>query len=91
MDEPLAKVDSAFQSGGRAERPSNRIAAAEIAGKLNIGRMAVYAMLEQQIIPGVRVGRRWIITRHAYEHWERTCGTGHGAGLPAGPEVQVLN
>ena len=31
-------------------------------------------MLEKGIIPSVRVGRRWIVTRHAYEHWERTCG-----------------
>jgi hypothetical protein len=31
-------------------------------------------MLEQGILPGIRLGRRWIITRHAYEQWERTCG-----------------
>jgi hypothetical protein len=31
-------------------------------------------MLEQGILPGIRLGRRWLITRHAYEAWERTCG-----------------
>ena len=31
------------------------------------------------------------ITRHAYENWERTCGTGSSAGLAAQPEVTVLN
>jgi excisionase family DNA binding protein len=46
----------------------------QIAARLNIGRLKVYAMLEQHILPGVRVGRKWIITRHAYEQWERTCG-----------------
>ena len=46
----------------------------EIARRLDIGRMAVYAMLEQGIIPAVRLGRRWIVTRHAFENWERTCG-----------------
>ena len=63
----------------------------EIAKRLGIGRLKVYRMLEQQILPGIRVGRRWIITRHAYEHWERTCGTRSGAGLQTQPEVTVLN
>ena len=31
-------------------------------------------MLEQGIIPAIRLGRRWIVTRHAFENWERTCG-----------------
>jgi excisionase family DNA binding protein len=55
----------------------NRLAVAEIAQRLGIGRLAVYAMLEQGIIPGVRLGRRWIVTQPAYEQWERTCGTDH--------------
>ncbi len=63
----------------------------EIAQRLGIGRLAVYAMLEQGILPGIRVGRRWIITRHAYEHWERTCGLRSDAGLHSPPEVTVLN
>jgi excisionase family DNA binding protein len=63
----------------------------EIARRLNIGRLAVYAMLEQGDLPGLRVGRRWIITRHAYEQWERTCGMRSGTGLVAQPEVPVFN
>ena len=63
---------------------NSRISIPEIANCLSIGRLAVYAMLEQGILPGVRLGRRWIVTRHAYEHWERTCGTagfqGHVGG-----------
>ena len=73
------------------ERLSSRISVPEIARRLNIGRLAVYAMLEQGIMPGIRLGRRWIITRHAYEEWERTCGMRAGAGLPTQPEVTVLN
>ncbi len=46
----------------------------EIRLRLGIGRMAIYAMLESGQLPGIRVGRRWIVTRQAYEHWERTCG-----------------
>ena len=57
-----------------AVTPSSRISIPEIAERLSIGRLAVYEMLEQGIVPGVRLGRRWIVTRHAYEHWERTCG-----------------
>ena len=46
----------------------------EIADRLSVGRLAVYTMLEQGIIPAIRLGRRWIVTRHAFENWERTCG-----------------
>ena len=54
--------------------PSARISVPEIASRLNIGRLTVYSMLEQGVIPGIRLGRRWLITRHAYFQWERTCG-----------------
>lgn len=81
--DPLTKLASCRQSG--------RITVEEIARRLDIGRLAVYAMLEQGILPGIRLGRRWIITRHAYDQWERTCGTRNQAGLPTQPEVTVLN
>jgi excisionase family DNA binding protein len=86
-------VDSSASSISRRpdEAQSARIAVDEIAQRLDIGRGAVYALLEQQILPAIRLGRRWIITRHAYEHWERTCGMRADAGLTAGPEVTVLN
>ena len=54
----------------------------EIATRLDIGRLAVYAMLEQGVIPAIRLGRRWIVTRHAFEAWEKTCGT--RADMPTG-------
>lgn len=53
---------------------TSRILAIEIAKRLGIGKMAVYQMLEKGMLPGMRVGRRWIVTRQAYEQWERTCG-----------------
>ena len=83
MADPLTKSNSGSHSG--------RITVEEIARRLNLGRLAVYAMLEQDIIPGIRLGRRWIVTRHAYEQWERTCGMRGQAGLAAQPEVMVLN
>jgi excisionase family DNA binding protein len=83
VPDPFTKPDSCGQSA--------RITAEEIARRLDIGRLAVYAMLEQGILPGIRLGRRWIVTRHAYEQWERTCGTRDQAGLPTQPEVTVLN
>ena len=52
-----------------------RMTVEEIASRLDIGRLAVYAMLEQGLLPGIRLGRRWIVTRAAFEAWERTCGT----------------
>jgi excisionase family DNA binding protein len=79
-----------FSDEPRVE-PSGRVTVEEIAAHLNIGRLAVYALLERRIIPAVRVGRRWIITRRAYLHWERTCGMASPAGLSAQPEVTVFN
>jgi excisionase family DNA binding protein len=54
----------------------NRLSIREIAERLDIGKMAVYGMLEKGILPGIRIGRNWLVTRQAYEQWERTCGTG---------------
>jgi excisionase family DNA binding protein len=88
---PLDGRQKEGRVNGRVTGVSARITVSEIARRLGIGRQAVYAMLEQQILPGVRLGRRWIITRHAYESWERTCGTRAGAGLHTQPEVTVLN
>jgi excisionase family DNA binding protein len=50
----------------------------EIAQRLGVGRMKVYAMLEDGVIPGIKFGRKWIVTRYAYEQWERTCGVQPG-------------
>ena len=76
---------------GLADSPSSRISVLEIARRLDVGRLAVYSMLERGISPGVRLGRRWIITRHAYLAWERTCGRRAGARLRRPPEVDVVN
>jgi excisionase family DNA binding protein len=70
---------------------SSRISVLEIARRLNIGRLTVYSMLEKGIIPGLRLGRRWIITRQAYLTWESTCGLPPSTGLHHEPEVDVVN
>ncbi|HEX3745391.1 MAG TPA: helix-turn-helix domain-containing protein [Bryobacteraceae bacterium] len=51
-----------------------RLSVKDIAERLDIGKMAVYAMLESGALPGILVGKRWLVTRYAYEQWERTCG-----------------
>src|ERR1700735_3172423 len=68
-----------------AASASSRISALEIARRLNIGRLAVYSMLEQGIIPGLRLGRRWIITRQAYLTWASNCGLRPDTGLRRAP------
>ena len=65
------------------ESQGGRISVPEIAQRLRIGRLAVYSMLEHGIIPGVRLGRRWIITRRAYVTWEETCGVRAAPGFPS--------
>ena len=67
--------------------PRARMTVEEIARSLDIGRLAVYTMLKQGIIPAIRLGRRWIVTRHAFENWERTCGT--PTGLQRKPDAKV--
>jgi excisionase family DNA binding protein len=81
--------DSVKNVGCNSAVPVNRIAIPEIARRLSIGRLAVYSMLDNGIIPGIRLGRRWIVTLHAYEQWERTCGV--RTGLQSPTEVKVLN
>jgi excisionase family DNA binding protein len=46
----------------------------EIAADLGLGRVKIYAMLQSNVIPNIRVGRTWIVTRNAYEAWKSTCG-----------------
>lgn len=72
--------------------PNVRMTVGEIARRLNIGRQTIYAMLEGGILPGIRLGQRWLITRHAYLEWERTCGmcdcSAAESGLQADTEVR---
>jgi len=76
--------------GGPTVTPPARMTVNEIARRLDIGRVAVYAMLEQGIIPAVRLGRRWIVTRHAFENWERTCGIPTGISTGLQPKTEQL-
>jgi excisionase family DNA binding protein len=91
MSDPFRDADPVRLTATPAARARSRISVPEIAQRLDIGRLAVYSMLEQGIIPGIRLGRRWIVTRHAYEQWERTCGMRSETGLQTPPEVTVLN
>lgn len=55
-------------------RGSARITVPEICRRLALGERAVYALLDAKIIPALRVGKRWVIARYAYEEWEKTFG-----------------
>jgi excisionase family DNA binding protein len=90
MPDPLRDSNSGYHGEAPTGRLSSRMSVPEIARRLDIGRLAVYAMLEQGIIPGIRLGHRWIITRCAYDQWERTCGMPGGTGLPTQSEVMVV-
>ena len=69
---------------------SGRMSIPEIASRLSVGRLAVYTMLERGILPGIRLGRRWIVTRHAFESWERTCGVRPASLKTAAPEIKEV-
>jgi excisionase family DNA binding protein len=53
---------------------NSRISVAEIAARLSVGRLTVYKLLENGVIPSIRFGHRYIVTRRAYKDWELTCG-----------------
>jgi excisionase family DNA binding protein len=71
-------------------KSNGRISIPEIAARLSIGRLAVYSMLERGMLPGLRLGRRWIVTRHAYDQWELTCGMRPALDLCRTAEVSVV-
>ena len=54
---------------------SDRITIPEIATRLSLGRAAVYQMLERGVIPAIRIGKCWLVTRYAFDKWARSCGT----------------
>jgi excisionase family DNA binding protein len=54
--------------------PSARILVPEICKRLQLGRDAVYALLDAQVIPAIRIRRKWIIGRYAYDEWEKSFG-----------------
>ena len=53
---------------------NSRITVAEIRRRLKLGRKKIYHMLEDGVIPAVRCGKLWVITRHSYLAWEATAG-----------------
>ena len=55
-------------------RHPSRIGVEEIMQDLGLGRERVYGMLKSKIIPNVKLGRTFLVTRFAYENWKRTCG-----------------
>ena len=79
-----------MESLNAEEIEKGRISVPEVARRLAIGRAAVYEMLEKCIIPAIRLGRRWIITRHAYERWERTCGKKSSSDVEATGRIRVV-
>ena len=52
----------------------SRITVDEIMRDLNLGRLSVYALLEQNHIPSIRLAGRWIIIRPAYAEWKARAG-----------------
>lgn len=66
-----------------------RITVDEIAHRLKIGRLAVYVLLKEHEIPAIRLGRRWLITRFAYETWEHNCGLSGVRSDYGNPQAQI--
>ena len=48
----------------------------EISERLGICEETVYEMLKAREIPNIRHGRRYIVSRAAFERWEQTIGEG---------------
>lgn len=54
---------------------NGRVSVAELAQDLALGKPAVYRMLKLRLIPNIRVGHKFIVTRAAYDAWKQRCGT----------------
>jgi len=67
--------ENLIAAGSSISPPRSRITIKEIAKDLNVGLHSVYRMLDDRIIPGIKLGRGWLVTLHAYGEWKRTCGT----------------
>jgi excisionase family DNA binding protein len=65
------------------EQRDGRISVLDIARPLDVGRQAVYAMLARRILPGIRLGSRWMVTRAAFQRWAEMCGMSAGASAPS--------
>lgn len=48
----------------------------EIASRLGIDLQSVYGLLSRGEIPSTKIGRKWLISRQAFERWEATIGEG---------------
>lgn len=46
----------------------------QVSRKLGIGINQTYEACEQNLFPCVRFGRRWIISRTAFDKWLSECG-----------------
>jgi len=46
----------------------------EISDRLDVSEEIVYGMLRDNTIPNIRYGRRFIVSRAAYERWENSIG-----------------
>lgn len=50
------------------------ISVSEISERLDLCEETVYDMLRKHVIPNIRHGHRFIVSRAAYERWEATIG-----------------
>lgn len=56
------------------DAPHTTITIPEIAERLDVCEETVYDLCKRHVIPSIRPGRRFIISRTAYEKWEGTIG-----------------
>jgi excisionase family DNA binding protein len=58
---------------------SKRISVPEIVAELGVSENHAYKMLRDGIIPNVRAGRIYIVSRAAFYRWLDTCGEARNA------------
>lgn len=70
---PVRNICKKGESALMAERTA-RVTVREISQDLGISSLRVRVLLRDSVIPNVRLGRDFLVTREAYEQWKRTCG-----------------
>ena len=65
---------SATQRSTRADSSRRCWTAAEVAAILGISKVSVYQALASEVLPGCRVGARWLVPMEALDQWLHELG-----------------
>ena len=73
----MSTAPNFVEASGTAPPLCTSIGIPEMSKIMGVGRDLTYDMLERNIIPNVRPGKRFIVSRHAFDAWWKSAGMPH--------------